>query len=74
MTSQRATRRRQRGCKNSPFVHMDVLLGQIVDINIIFLHLYLSAQFATLYVPKTLFFIASNGLDSIKGTCLCAAA
>ena len=33
-----------------------------------------SAQFATLYVPNILFFIASNGLFSINGTCLCAAA
>ena len=45
-----------------------------VEINIIFLVLYLSAQFATLYVPNTLFLIVSLGLSSIKGTCLCAAA
>ena len=35
---------------------------------------YLSAHFAVLYVPNTLFFIASAGENSIKGTCLCAAA
>ncbi|MNI74937.1 hypothetical protein D3C73_1310530 [compost metagenome] len=35
---------------------------------------YLSAQSATLRVPKTLFLMASAGLRSIRGTCLCAAA
>ena len=35
---------------------------------------YLSAAFAVLYVPNTLFLIASFGLSSINGTCLCAAA
>ena len=34
----------------------------------------LSAQLTTLYVPNTLLCIASNGLVSISGTCLCAAA
>ncbi|MNN28456.1 hypothetical protein D3C81_1420270 [compost metagenome] len=34
----------------------------------------LSAHSATFKVPKTLFLIASDGLSSIKGTCLCAAA
>ena len=32
------------------------------------------AAIATLYVPKTLFSIASNTCDSISGTCLYAAA
>ena len=32
------------------------------------------AALATIHVPNTLFLIASFGLSSIKGTCLCAAA
>ena len=35
---------------------------------------YLSAAFAVLYVPNTLFLIASLGLSSMRGTCLWAAA
>ena len=35
---------------------------------------YLSAARAVLYVPNTLFLMASFGLSSIRGTCLCAAA
>ena len=45
-----------------------------VEININLFTPYFSAQLATLYVPNTLFLIASNGLVSISGTCLCAAA
>ena len=36
--------------------------------------LYLSHAFTRLYVPNTLFLTASEGLFSINGTCLCAAA
>ena len=35
---------------------------------------YRSAELATLKVPNTLFFTASSGLSSIRGTCLWAAA
>ena len=35
---------------------------------------YLSAAFAVLYVPNTLFLMASFGLSSMRGTCLWAAA
>ena len=45
-----------------------------VEINTNFSTPYSSAQFTTLYVPNTLLCIASNGLFSISGTCLCAAA
>ena len=34
----------------------------------------IAAAWAVLKVPKTLFLIASVGLSSISGTCLCAAA
>ena len=45
-----------------------------VDIKTNFLTLYLSDKLTTFCVPNTLFFIASQGLSSISGTCLCAAA
>ena len=45
-----------------------------VDIKTNFLTLYLFADIATFKVPKTLFFTASSGSVSIKGTCLWAAA
>ena len=35
---------------------------------------YFRAANAVLYVPSTLFLMASLGLSSISGTCLCAAA
>ena len=37
-------------------------------------NLYLRQHSATFLVPNILFFIASSGLFSISGTCLCAAA
>ena len=39
-----------------------------------FLTWYLSASNTRFNVPKTLFFTASSGVVSIRGTCLCAAA
>ena len=45
-----------------------------VDINTKFSTLFFIQESITFFVPKTLFFIASNGESSIKGTCLCAAA
>ena len=35
---------------------------------------YIAAAMAVLKVPNTLFLMASHGLSSIRGTCLCAAA
>ena len=45
-----------------------------VEIRTNFLTPASAAAFAVLYVPITLFLIASFGLSSIRGTCLCAAA
>ena len=45
-----------------------------VEMNTNLRTLTLAAAFAVLYVPITLFLIASFGLSSINGTCLCAAA
>ena len=45
-----------------------------VEIKTNFSTLYWLASCAIFNVPITLFFIASDGLSSIKGTCLCAAA
>ena len=45
-----------------------------VEIRTNFLTPALDAATAVLYVPITLFLIASFGLSSISGTCLCAAA
>ena len=44
------------------------------EISTNFLTLYLSEIFTVLRVPRQLFLIASFGLFSINGTCLCAAA
>ena len=45
-----------------------------VDISTNFFTLYSAAILESFNVPSTLFFIASFGLSSISGTCLCAAA
>ena len=45
-----------------------------VEINTNRRHPFIIAAYAVLYVPSALFLIASHGLSSINGTCLCAAA
>ena len=45
-----------------------------VEISTNFFTPYLAAAVAVLYVPSTLFLMASLGLSSMRGTCLWAAA